>query len=296
MKLYKITISPTSNFATSLKGDTLFGQMCWAIRYTFGNERLESLLSSYEDSPFLVVSDGFPNGFLPKPTMPSHLLGENSDEKKTNRKKVWLTLEEIFNGRYDKARTNEEIKNCEKKTSIVKNSLNYLTFHTSDDGTFAPYAIQEIALSDRDVYFLINTALFSKDELINTMRFVSQMGYGKESSTGKGFFEVGDFAEINIAQTSKSFMTLSPCSFENIGFKECYYEPFTRFGKHGAGLSNKNPFKKPLLMANSGAVVMFDETCNKPYIGKAIKGHSAHKDTVHQGYSIIMPISLKGES
>ena len=54
MKLYKTTFIPTSNFATTLKGDTLFGQICWAIRYTFGNDKLEALLLNYETKPFLV--------------------------------------------------------------------------------------------------------------------------------------------------------------------------------------------------------------------------------------------------
>ena len=71
MKLYKTTFIPTSNFATTLKGDTLFGQICWAIRYTFGNDKLEALLLNYETKPFLVVSDGFAKGYLPKPSLPA---------------------------------------------------------------------------------------------------------------------------------------------------------------------------------------------------------------------------------
>ena len=81
MKLYKTTFTPTSNFATTLKGDTLFGQICWAIRYTFGNDKL-SFYSNYETSPFLIVSDGFTKGYIPKPSLPSNLLGEDNDLKK----------------------------------------------------------------------------------------------------------------------------------------------------------------------------------------------------------------------
>ena len=43
-------------------------------------------------------------------------------------------------------------------------------------------------------------------------------------------------------------------------------------------------------MANTGAVIIFEDNYVKPFIGKAIKGHSNFENTVHQGYSIIIPI------
>jgi len=291
MKLYKVKITPTSTFGTSLKGDTLFGQMCWAIRYTFGEKRLESLLSDYENSPFLVVSDGFLSGYLPKPTMPMTLLGEDSEKKKENRKKIWLTLDELQKGDFAKARTDKELNNNKKPKAIVKNSLNYQTFRTDDSGAFAPYAEEETDLSPQDIYFLIDESRFKIEELKQAFTMLSKMGYGKNSSIGKGNFTFGDFEKIEFENGSKTFMTLSPSVIEGQGIATCYYEPFARFGKHGADLANKNPFKKPILMADSGAVVIFKEVYTKPYIGKAIKGHSTHQNTVHQGYSIVLPIN-----
>lgn len=289
MKLYKTTLTPISNFATSLKGDTLFGQICWAIRYTFGEAKLTSLLSNYETSPFLVVSDGFAKNYLPKPSLPSTLLGEDSNNKKTNRKKIWLTLDDLKNGNFTNTKTDEEVSNKSKTVAIVKNSLNYKTFTTDDSGTFAPYSENESAISPKDVYFLVSDS-FTIDELQYSLDTVAQMGFGKNASIGKGFFTFSDFEEIKLVQTSKTLMTLSPAVLEGQNIQKAYYEPFTRFGKHGADLANKNPFKKPLLLANSGAIVVFDESYTKPYVGKAIKGYSIHENTVHQGYAIVIPI------
>lgn len=290
MKLYKTTFTPTSNFATSLKGDTLFGQICWAIRYTFGNDKLENLLSNYETSPFLVVSDGFAKGYVPKPSLPSNLLGEDNDLKKENRKNIWLKIEELQNAEFSKARKDKDINYVDKSVAVVKNSLNYKTFTTDDSGKFSPYSEEETSLSPKDVYFLINEN-FSIDELTQTIKTLSLIGYGKNSSIGKGFFEFSDFEEIKINEKSKTFMTLSPSVLNSQDFKNTFYEPFTRFGKHGAGL-NANPFKKPILMANTSSVVIFENSYDKFYLGKAIKGHSTFENTVHQGYSIIIP--LKG--
>lgn len=289
MKLYKTTLTPISNFATSLKGDTLFGQICWAIRYTFGEEKLTSLLSEYETSPFLIVSDGFASGYLPKPSLPSILLGEDSNDKKANRKKIWLTLDDVQNGNFTNTKTDEEVSNKSKTVATVKNSLNYKTFMTDDSGIFAPYSESESAISPKDIYFLISDN-FMLDELRSSLETVSQIGFGKNASIGKGFFTFNDFEEVQLAETSKTLMTLSPAVLNDQDIQKTYYEPFTRFGKHGASLANKNPFKKPLLLANSGAIVVFDESYTKPYIGKAIKGHSTHKNTVHQGYAIVIPI------
>ena len=288
MKLYKTTLTPISNFATSLKGDTLFGQICWAIRYTFGEEKLETLLSNYELSPFLVVSDGFATGFVQKPSLSSSLLGEDGDKKKENRKKIWLTLKELQNGEFSKAKTDDEVGNKSNTVDTVKNSLNYKTFTTDDSGRFTPYSESESTISPKDVYFLVSDS-FTIDELQSSLNTVSQMGFGKNASIGKGFFTLSGFEEIKLTQTSKTLMTLSPVVLEGQNIQKAYYEPFTRFGKHGADLANKNPFKKPLLLANSGAIVVFDESYTMPYIGKAIKGHSTYQNTVHQGYAIVIP-------
>ncbi|MCK9162441.1 MAG: hypothetical protein M0O97_06695 [Arcobacteraceae bacterium] len=291
MTLYKTTITPISNFATSLKGDTLFGQMCWAIRYTLGEAKLEELLSSYDESPFLIVSDGFAKNHLPKPTLPSYLLNENLENKKENRKKIWLSLSDLQNLNFINAKTDLEINNIKNRSLVVKNSINYKTFMTDNSGVFAPYSEEEISLSKTDIYFLLDKTKFSLEELQKSFLTLSKIGYGKNSSIGKGFFEFEEFKEVKIENISTNiFMTLSPSSLENQDLKECFYEPFTRFGKHGAMLSNSNPFKKPILLANTGSVVMFERKENKQYIGKSIKGHSSFDKTVHQGYSILIPI------
>ncbi len=291
MNLYKITISPESNFATTLRGDTLFGQICWSIVHSFGEERLKELLKTYDKEPFLVVSDGFVSGYLPKPKMSSALLGEDSEDKKVNRKKVWLTIEQLKTGKFSDAKTNEDIKNDDKDIVSMHNSINYQSFTTSDDGSFAPYGEKEFSIGKKDIYFLIDDSQFSLDDLKKAFEQLSLSGYGKDTTIGKGRFTFEDFEEVKSDNTSKTFMTLSPFSPQGIECKEIYYEPFTRFGKFGGNRAFKNAFKKPILMADRASVVHFEEVQELHYIGNAIKNISdAHPDTVHQGYSIVVPI------
>ena len=291
MKLYKTTIIPESNFASPLKGDTLFGQICWSIKYTLGEVRLNELLSSYESSPFLVVSDGFVEGYLTKPRMPSVLLGEDTEDKKINRKKIWLTLAQLQNGEFSQAKTDEDVKNQYQEITTIHNSINYKTFTTSDDGNFAPYGEKEFLIGKRDIYFLVDETKLTINELQSAFEQLSFGGYGKNTTIGKGRFSFESFEEVDIKNHSKTFMTLSPFSPKGLECKEIYYEPFTRFGKFGGDRAFENAFKKPILLADCASVVHFEEKQHIQYIGSAINNISdLHTDAVHQGYSIVVPI------
>lgn len=289
MTLFKTMVTPQSNFATPLRGDTLFGQLCWAIRYVFGEEKLTYLLESYEGEPFCVVSDGFAQNLFPKPSLPSALMKEGED-KKVSRKKIWMSLKALQEGDFTKAKTNDEVygKNQEdKKGAVIHNSINYQTFNTGDG--FDPYGVNEYALNPKDIYVLIDEKKLKKEELIKAFDLVSKMGYGQDSTVGKGRFEFSEFETVEV-KNSKTIMALSPFSPQGLTCKDIYCNPFTRFGKKGGDRANKNPFKKPLLLADTGAVVVFDEIQTQGFIGKAIKGHTTHIDIVHQGYAIAFGI------
>lgn len=295
MRLYKVTITPTAHFATTLRGDTLFGQMCWAIKYTQGEGKLKELLKSYSKAPFLIVSDAFPQGYLPKPKMPSDLLQEDKTQKKENRKKIWLTPTDLSNGLYTEAKTDQEISNSDKKDVTIHNALNYKTFMTGE--SFDPHGLTLLALGAKDIYFLLDETELKLEEFKEALSLVSQMGYGKKSTIGKGRFEYKeeDIKPIEVDSSATTFMTLSPFSPKGLICKNIYYEPFTRFGKFGADRAHKSAFKKPLLLADVASVVEFDTPQSYQYMGRAIFGVSdTHKDAVHQGYSIVLP--LKGLS
>ncbi len=47
MDMITLRIRPLSPFGTPPLGDTLFGQLCWAIRHQSGEARLRELLDGY---------------------------------------------------------------------------------------------------------------------------------------------------------------------------------------------------------------------------------------------------------
>lgn len=85
MKTYEMTIRAQSGFGTALKGDTVFGHICWQAAYdsTLLGNPIASLLADYETDPFLVVSsahmrlihDGRTNYVLKRPDAPLEMFG-----------------------------------------------------------------------------------------------------------------------------------------------------------------------------------------------------------------------------
>ena len=89
-----LTLRPQSAFGGPIKGDTLFGQICWAARNRWGEARLTGLLDGYTDGhPFAICSDAFPAGYLPRPALPLHRYAAvpNADRKAVKRRR-WLSL------------------------------------------------------------------------------------------------------------------------------------------------------------------------------------------------------------
>lgn len=295
MQLYRLKIKALSNFATPLQGDTLFGQICWAIKYKYGNEELEKLLNNYENKPFLVASDAFPSDYLPKPNLPMRFLDEDVKNKKENTKKTWIKFDDLIKAKYKSAKNIKDIesrKDFNTKSNVMKNSLNYLTSKTEKD-KFSPFGVIEYFIKDYefDIYFLLSSN-FDKNKLLEVMNLLSNLGYGKDISIGKGkfSFNIKDLEEIKIDNKTHTYMSLSAICLENLSCEEVFYTPFTKFGKNSIQVKKNNPFKKPILLANTSAVIKYKTSKKELYEGKAIKGISSFEKAVSQGYSILFPI------
>ena len=121
-------------------------------------------------------------------------------------------------------------------------------------------------------------------------------GFGKDKTIGKGRYEVICFEEYKQPKTkSKYYMALSPTAIKGLECKEIYYDTFVRFGKLGMNRANTNPFKKPILFADTASTVIFEQEQEIKYIGQAVKNISTFDDVVQQGYSIVFAMELNDE-
>jgi CRISPR-associated protein Csm4 len=105
VNLYEIVIRPLSAFGTPLKGDTLFGQLCWQVAQnpSLVDGGLEAALSCYNERPFIVLSSAWPRltgqkaelairYAFKRPDIPMSELfpGMEHQERKDFKRKKWL--------------------------------------------------------------------------------------------------------------------------------------------------------------------------------------------------------------
>ncbi|MCL2485340.1 MAG: hypothetical protein FWF00_01180 [Endomicrobia bacterium] len=316
MKLYEIVIKPKSAFYTSLQGDTIFGNLCWQIENAGFN--LPDLLSDYAEKPFMIVSSAFykndKGGYLfNRPLLPSHFLFP--DQTAANRKENDDKKNFIYDGSNTLKLNGLNWYNDftpVKRTNAQHNTINRQT-GTTGEGEFAPFS-QEVYFFDESVNLVIFAAIdesrFSKEKLEIIFENLGKTGYGKKASIGYGQFEVLEVKESVILREAaeaiknsgkyNSLYALSPFvpSEDNKRDYKIYFDPITKYGKHGAGLAkSSNPFKKPVIMANTASVLSFQNASAEKfplYVGAAVKNVSdANPETVVQGYSLVLPCYLE---
>lgn len=303
MKLYKIDIKPHGVFYTSIKGDMFFGMFCCAVADCLGNERLNVCLSGYEENkPFIVFSDAFPKGFLPKPMLPAQYYKTgNKDEFDANKRKEikrknWLPIESLNLPTFQMQNKFEEIK---FKQSFLKtaNRIEQKTNHASG-GVYSAYTTEPIMYNTPlSIYMSVDESKISLEEIELIIKNIGMNGFGKKSSSGGGKFEVcGNIEEVKLQNYKyNKFMTLGPCVPQSkiLNADECFYKIFVRFGRHGSkNALSENPFKKPVITMDTGTVLTFTtEPENVLFTGKGVKGTSLiDDDVVYQGYALLVPI------
>lgn len=308
MKLYQIDIKPDGGFYTPIKGDTLFGTLCWAVVNRFGERRLTELLAGYtENDPFIVVSDAFPRGYLPKPALPFpyfKTVGDKSDpdtkKRKEFKRKTWIPADRISLPTNQMKDFFEEVPFMEKSLKTA-NSVNPET-NRADGGKYSAYKTERISYRGiLNVCAVIDENRISAADVETLFKQIGQSGYGKKASSGGGKFTVESVKPFTFplpAETT-ALMTLAPCVPASGEFDadKSFYKVFVRFGRHGnkAALSG-NPFKNPVMTMDTGAVLTpAAPTWKMPlFAGTGVKGVSLTDDrTVFQGYAPVVALNAK---
>lgn len=329
MKTYSIVIRPESPFGTPLKGDTLFGHLCWQIVHdpALMKGSFQEQVRRYPEEPFAVISSAFPwlgegKFALKRPDAPLDTVADLSglaakdliQQRKDLKKRVWVVCEcdgalqdfrscRLMNDSELCELTGLDAKCFVKSCEVSHNSINRLTGTTGEG--FAPFS-QEVAVhapGGRLVIFAgIDETVMNATALKTAFERIGICGFGRDASTGQGKFSVEDLREIDLgryaAKSPNCLYTLSPSVPVADRYRDALFAPFTRFGRHGDRLAvSGKPYKNPVIMADEGALLFprdMDEALKKPWVGKAITGLSKIlPETVAQGYSLHIPARLE---
>jgi CRISPR-associated protein Csm4 len=326
MQTLRFTLCPQTAFGTPLAGDTLFGQLCWVLRHRFGNDWLTGRIDEGYTTgrPFLVLSDAFPQGFLPLPTVPGAFWAQDQNaDRKVLKKKRWLPVEELAadfrqwqSRAYNDAEAADEILRkfgiktdgaaLQKATAQPHNSINRAT-STTGEGMFAPYSMTQLWFHPKmrlDLYAVIDERRITAQELTEALANMGKSGFGRDASIGLGKFDIEldtAFTGLPSATNANAWLTLAPCAPQGLGMDaaKSFYQPLTRFGRHGdVAVHSGNPFKRPLLFAKTGSAFTpqnAPENLNATrYIGQGLSGVSTSvPEAVAQGYAPVVGICME---
>lgn len=325
---YTIEIAMRSPTATLFQSDSIFGHICWAIRFLSWKEenKLAHFLSRYDnrETPPLLISNGFPKGYLPKPIIPpvtqtdlEDIIGKENRIEKSFRiktikkmdiipKKVFkLFQEEVITPKRLFKLTDdcyEEIvllKQEEQKVMVQHNTINRIR----DKVVGGLYSQEETFFATQGGFFevYVMTNYFKIGDLKRIFKYISIEGFGRDKSTGKGHFtfEIKEGMDTPIAREPNAFMTLSSYVPANNDPTRGYYNIIHKFGKLG-GLYAKgipevygNPFKTPLIMFSAGST-FFDKNYKQGKVyGSLLKDVHHNKNIRHYAYAFPIGITLE---
>jgi len=184
------------------------------------------------------------------------------------------------------------------QTTRTHNTINRRT-GTTGSGMFAPYTHDNIQYApglSLVIFAAANSQALDGRQLEKGFATMGAWGFGRDATTGLGRFTVEEVRELTWPKARdehNACLTLGPCVPRKKTFVRMVAPPFTRFGRHGAPLAARNPFKTPVIMADEGALlypVEKEKIFSLPWIGEAVQGISAvDKRTVMQGYSLYLP-------
>jgi len=91
--IYELKLKPVSGWITDLTADTIFGHLCWQIKYEFGDEVLREFLNEMGQEPIFTLSDILPLEGLPRPitSLDSYVdekIIDNSEKHKAEKERI----------------------------------------------------------------------------------------------------------------------------------------------------------------------------------------------------------------
>jgi len=253
---------------------------------------------------------------VPRPALPSHWYAEvPGEDRKAVKKRGWLPV-----GALEEVAVEDWLVYCRPSSEVPgsvpqshpqpHNTINRLT-GTTGEGAFAPYATDQhwygtdsaVQLS---IYVVVDETRLDPDELKQLFSDVGAFGFGRDASLGLGKFAVADMEPHRWPHDGdhNAWLTLAPSAPQGLGLNPqlSFYQVFTRFGRHGdIGVHFGNPFKTPVLLAQTGAV--FSPRAKtaahgdvRQFLGQGLGGSGSLSKTieatVHQGYAPVVGIRL----
>lgn len=313
MTSYKIFWESISPYSTELQSDTIFGHFAWAIQYLKGTALLNEFIAELRQKPALVLSSAFPAGMLPLPALPlppnlKDRFPEWDQYRKRLKSIAFISRDVLTKANYSfdweaffthviaalPTQEDSALQSQPDKPTpdlVFHNSIDRLSGTTSAGGgnlyaaetTFAPAGYKQ------ESYLTLDSQSIAHADLEDILQYISDTGFGKDKSTGKGRFAITyDQFEFPSAETCHAWLNLSNMVPAATDTTLAYYHGFTKFGKLGGNFAvTETPYKYPVFIMKPGSVFLG----NKP-IGTVLTDvhpMSAELGIIQNLYSYAIP-------
>lgn len=275
-EFYRLDFKPLSPLITPLQSDTIFGHVAWAVKYLWGEGRLNDLLDAYKDgndAPFL-ISDGFPKDRLPKPFVASihikrinELINQVAREKDVefNQANFTKVLKRIKKQHFIKIDTFKKFqqdfssetvlleslreldKNEFTKEKVSTSKMSYQSIVTHNTINRLLGTVTEGLYQQTESFFpenhsfqvYLRSTLYTEAELKTIFEMIEYMGFGRDKSTGKGRFSI-KIENGNFLPTTpnaNAFMVLSHYVPDAKAPTKGWYRLITKYGRLGGSFA-----------------------------------------------------------
>lgn len=289
MNTYKLTLKLKSSLVTPLQADTIWGHICWGIKYNESEKKLVDFLNQYREEPPLILSNAFPKGTFPKPLIKRKYTNDvmdllNYSIIKKEKKIRYISVQNFPDKIFKQA-------NLFSASSVERlhNTINRITGTVQEEGGLYTVIEEWFEHNEFEIYIL---ATFNKDEVSKLFNYAFRIGYGADKSTGKGMIEIDDIIDTSLPLNGSKLMALANFTIpKGMKLNNFYADVMIKYGKLGGDyVLYKNPFKKPIIMFKEGAT--FDRIEDIRFIGEILTNVHRESNICHYAYAPLIGIEI----
>lgn len=320
MLTYRATLKPAGATRSPWQADTLFGHLCWLLRYREGEAALAEFLQRYQAEPPLLFSNGFPGDFLPRPLLPAPPVKSGQpkreqvqmmQEAKAGRGVRWVSP-----AQFEAMRRGERISlgpqpDPLRRRTVLKNQINRLTFGATsleEDGGGNLYNVDELAFVHEEAAqrsgLEVSVYVRAADETWagrakSWLGELAHSGYGAKKSAGYGQFALLDWQPFTAFDDAppgaNGFISLSNWTPAPGDPTAGFYGRLVKYGKLGEEwATSSQPFKFPLIMLTAGSS-FYTTIPPRAWYGRLVDGldPTEQRPIVQYGLALAVPARLE---
>ena len=286
MALHRLILRPRSPWGTPFRSDTLLGLLLYRLAEDEGEAALRAELEAFRSgNPPFSLSSAMPEGTMFFPRLPSagydqidSLMQKQPfhDEKgrKLSRFEVLSEYKKFSKMPFMPIAFWEKHRGALSSLSLFREYLEQpdlwkrsenvrqQSMHVTIDRRSGT-AVEGGLFASSSFWAPNGSAfhLYAETEdcprLLQRLERLGQLGYGRDSSTGKGVFSIEEDPTFEAAVSSDMphRLLISLLSAANLSGLEGYYATEVKIGKAGPGFCRSNPFKRPFILVSEGSLL-----------------------------------------